>query len=100
MERDAHRGLAALTIEDSQYTVASSRGGPRRSRSVARHPDEGHRHRSGESVQHQSSHRYEQDLHSTTSSHYPHQRPSTELARRHTSNGITVANPRHLDPGN
>lgn len=90
MEREARRGLAAYTIEDSQFTVASSRGGPRRSRSVARHPDEGHRH-------HQPAHRYEQDLHSTTSSHYAHQRPPTELARRHTSNSIAVASPRHLD---
>jgi hypothetical protein len=97
MEREARRGLAAYTIEDSQFTVASSRGGPRRSRSVARHPDEGHRHRSGESVHHRPAHRYEQDLHSTTSSHYAHQRPPTELARRHTSGSVAVASPRHLD---
>jgi hypothetical protein len=99
-EREARRALAAYSIADS-HTVTSSRGGPRRSQSVTRHPDESRRHLSGDSVHHnRSTHLYEQDLHSTTSSRLTSQRLPTELARRHTSNGITVANPRHLDPRN
>lgn len=94
-EREARRALAAFSIDDS-HTVASSRGGPRRSRSVARHPGESDHYRSGESIHHRSSNRYEQDLHSTTSSPHGHQRPPTELSRRHTTRDITVAHPRHL----
>lgn len=85
-ERDARRALSSFSIDDS-HTITPSRGGPRRSRSVARHPDESRHH-------HRSSGHYEQDLHSTTSSRYTHERPPTELSRRHTSHDMAVASAR------
>lgn len=92
MEREVRRALGACTIEDS-----STRGVPRRARSVARRPDEGHRRHLDEFAHHRTSGHYEQDLHSTASSYYAPQRSPTEIVRRHTSNDIAAISPRHLD---
>jgi hypothetical protein len=96
-EREARRALAAYTIHDSRSAL-SSRGDPRRSKSVTRHPEHSRHHRADESARGHRSHRYEQDLHTIASSRHAHERPHTELVRRHTSHDI-VATPRYAHPG-
>ncbi|PGG99563.1 hypothetical protein AJ80_09330 [Polytolypa hystricis UAMH7299] len=81
-EREARRAMAAFTLQDGR-SVTSSRRGPSRSKSVARHGDR------RSTVSRALPQEFEQDLHYSHPDHPPRQ----EIARRHTSHDVGVAGP-------